>query len=615
MARCGCQGAGSTTCEAIVRCVALNLGPGLMFTNGRLQVRLSRDGGNCIRFGSDDGLYAECGDTPPGEGGKTIAGLPTPVQAGTYGGAGLVQSYASPQAIDYAVANRLDFIDSFSFSLQDDVAAWGPFTATQPVDTFTNNPASTPARELTSDIWVNLVADCGSPGGNPTGRGSGAPAAQLEPDGGWYGFLQQPYRLMTTAEALKTIAARTCVILQQTTEGMADVQANINAILSIQAQDWVMPSIGTQSLGTATEFLDRGIQWVCVNVNNNTTITPAAVFDSGATWVKINEAQGMARVQEFIDAGLQVLSGYTARQTTGQTLLGMGARGLISADPVYHRGAFGPDWQQYRTDVLSFQTRMTETGMLTQPTDTLALVAARGYPKLAEAGRFFNLRFGWTGGLPRNSNNQLLGKFCPIPNPTAYTISMECQVDQGTLPAGTVPKLGWIIGSDNDLDPSQVIGTPAKATRHGYGCFIRVGTGSTGQLVIGRYEPTGAFTELAVAATGPVTPNEWIELEVVVDDTSITLRRTNGTIGEVTVNDTIWRGPYVFHLWEDQNATTGAPFVHGYRNNRFIDAGTGAVVWDQLAQLYADWEEMATSKPTWAELAEGLGQFNEIQEF
>lgn len=606
MARCGCQGAASNTCEAIVLCVAGALGPGLMYNaqTGKIQVRRSRDGGNCLRFGSDEGLYVACdGGGPNPGGGHTIDDLPEQVIAGSSGGAGLIQAYASPAAIEYAVANRIDFIDCFSFTLADEVAAWGPFGATTPIEYYTDNPSGSEARVIGSDMWTQLNSDCGVPGGNPTGRNSGAREEDLTPDGGWYGWYQAPYQLMTTADALRRIAARACVILQHSAEGPVDIQANVNAILGIQAQAWAMPSMGTTALSSVQTYVDFGIEHVCINVSGHTTITPAQIVDSGATWIKILDTQPMDRIQTFIDAGLNVLVGYNARQTTGRQMLEAGARGLISHDPVYQRGALGDEWLQYRSSVMTFGSRLTEVGGLTRVTDTRRILDARGYAEQDEYGRFFQPEFGWDGNTPVSTQTQLLGKFCPIPSPEAYRLTMAVQVDQGDLPSGATPKLGWLFASDNDLDPSYNTADAPPTTRHGYAAFIRVGASQNGELNLGVYGTDGQFTNLAQGTSGgPVTANQWVELELEVTTPTITFRRLDGTGGEITVDNTDWRGPYAFHMWEDVLGD-GEAFAHGYRDNRFTDLGGGGVVWDQLTQTYATWEEMAAANPTWDDLA------------
>lgn len=607
MARCGCQGSASSTCEAIVLCVAGALGPGLMYDaqDGLIQVRRSRDAGNCVTFGSDRGLYAPCNGGGPGPGpggGQTIDNLPEQVIAGANGGAGLIHAFASPQAIEYAVANRLDFIDCYSFTLQDQVAAWGPFTASQQIRFYTSSPSTAPARELTSDMWTQLVSDPGVPGGNPTGRNSGAREEDLEPDGGWYGFYQNPYPVMTTADALRRIGARTCVILQHAHEGSSDIQANVNAILGIQAQQWVMPSLGTTALDSVQTYIDFGIEHVCINVSANTAITAQEVVDSGATWVKIRDDQEPERIESFASSGLNVLAGYNPRQTVGEQMLELGVRGLISQDPVYQRGALGSDWYQYRSPLMTFGPALTETGLLTTETNDGDVLGTRGYSEQDEFGRFFPAEFGWQNGTPVSTNTMLLGKFCPLPSPEAYRVQMTVQVDQAQLPSGTTPKLGWLFSSDNDLDPASPIDEDASPNRHGYAGFIRVGASQTGELVIGVYDTEGAFTELAAEPTGTIAPNSWVDLELEVTNPTITLRRTNGTVGEISVDNTDWRGDYIFHLWEDVG-TNGEPFYHGFRSNRLTDLGGGGVVWDQLTQTYATWEEMAQANSTWEELS------------
>jgi hypothetical protein len=599
MARCGCQGAGSTTCEAIIRCVAGSLGPGLTYTNGRLQTRLSRDGGNCLRYGSDQGLYAPCdGDGGGGSSGRTVAGLPDQVFGGIGGGAGLVQPYGSPAAIEYCVANRIDIIAHQSWALADNVAAWGPAPPTRTIDTWARTPSTEQGRLLTSEMYTGLEADAGAPGVNPTGRYSDAPEALLTPDGGWYGFYARPFPPLLTTQMFQLVNARSVVLINNASAANFDTQSNINAILAVQAQEWVIVDVPPGQLASVPLFLDAGINHISVNVGTNTDITPAQVTDTGATWVRMHYSNTDARITEFVDSGLQVLAGYDSRQTTAQRL-----------DPVYTRGVLGDPWLDYRVNSMSFQTRQAEIGMLTERTDRQSIDDGRGYPKQNEHGRFFPAMFNWSNGVGRSYNNQLMGKLGPIPDPNEYSITMSVQVDQNSLPPSNTPKLGFIVGNDNDLDVSNVLGATDNATRHGYAAFIRVGSANAnGRLELGVFGPTGAYTQLAVSTTQqPVTANTWVTLEVEILDDNITLRRTDtGTTYEVTASNTNWRGPYAYYMWEDQNTGgTGGAFSHGYRDVNITSGTPTATDWAVLEITYEDWAALAADNPTWANAEAG----------
>jgi hypothetical protein len=609
MARCGCQGAGSTTCEAIVQCVVANLGPGLSYSNNRIQARLSRDGGNCIRFGSDQGLYAPCdGSGGGGGGGQTVDGLPDQVFGGLSGGAGSVVAYAAPYSLEYSIANRLDIIAHQSFALADDVAAWAPYTANQPISRWTRNPAAIPTAQLTSNQYIAMEAYAGAPGINPTGRESGAPENLLVPDGGFYGFYQQPFTPLLTSQVFDIVRARSVILLGNSSAINRDTQANINAILSAQAQDWVIVDIPPNQLPVIPIFLDSGINHISVNVSQNTTITPAQVIDTGATWVRLDHrTQTDERISEFVASGLQVLTGYDSRQTRAAEVLDLGVRGVLSHDPVYTRGVMGQPWLNYRVNRMPLETRHTIVGTLTERTDEGNLNNGRGYTKQDEPGRFFNAGFN-SEPILRHMNNQLLGSICPLPDPTQYTIRLRTQIDQSIMPTSNTPKLGLIFANDNDKDVSHLIDGPNNPDRHGYAAFIRVGTGSDqGQLEIGVFDTEGAFTSLGTSATTQaVEPHTWMDLEVEILNDTVTLRRTDtGTTYEVTVTNTDWRGPYAYYMWEDQNPEgSGAFFIHGYRGVQLISGEPGSTDWAVLEINYQDWAAMEAENPSWADLEE-----------
>lgn len=331
-----------------------------------------------------------------------------------------------------------------------------------------------------------------------------------------------------------------------------------------------MPSVGTGALDAVQTYIDGGVPHVCVNVSGAQAITPQQVVDSGATWVKMrDDEQTPERIESFVAAGLNVLMGYSGRQTTAKAMFALGARGVMSQDPVYTRGALGDPWLAYRMPNMTFGARMTETGLLTKQTDRGGILGRRGYAEQDEWGRFFQAEFGWENGTAVSTNTMLLGKFCPLPSPENYRLRMEVQVDQSPgLPSGTAPKLGWLLSSDNDLDPSYPVDGTPPPNRHGYAAFIRVGASNTGVLTIGRYSADGVYTELVEGPSHGVEPNEWIQLEVEVTNPTITLRRLDGTNAEVSVDDTTWRGEYVFHMWEDVLGS-GEAFYHGFRENYY----------------------------------------------
>lgn len=72
---------------------------------------------------------------------------------------------------------------------------------------------------------------------------------------------------------------------------------------------------------------------------------------------------------------------------------------------------------------------------------------------------------------------------------------------------------------------------------------------------------------------------------------------------EVTASNSDWRGPYIYHMWEDQSTGgVGAGFAHGYRDNGVISGTAGGTDWAVLEINYATWADMSAENPTWADL-------------
>ena len=159
-----------------------------------------------------------------------------------------------------------------------------------------------------------------------------------------------------------------------------------------------------------------------------------------------------------------------------------------------------------------------------------------------------------------------------------------------------------LFSTDNDLDPSSLAGEPTPETRHGYVAFVRVGTGANnGQLVLGKYSPTGAFTQLASGAGPAVAADTWITLQVEINADNVIFRRMDGTAVEIQATDTDWRGEYGFYLWEDVVGASGSAFAHGYKDVARRDTATGGANWQQVALAYGSWAEFAAAAPTWAD--------------
>src|SRR5690606_26394506 len=246
MARCGCNTVQSTTCEAIMACIVANLGPGLDYNEQtrQIEVRISTDAGNAARFGSDGDLYAPVATAPgPIQWPVTVATLPAQAIAAT-GGSNTVLPSTSPQAIEYAAANRIDIYATSVCAMDDGVALEVIANRDSNSSTYLDNPSVVAWHQVGSVAVPSMVYDAGTRV-SPTARN--APSDFTDPDGGWAGFYSHPYAVRTVAELLRIVRGRMVVAMFVRLEGLTDdaqavaaVESVVNAVVAAGAQDWVI---------------------------------------------------------------------------------------------------------------------------------------------------------------------------------------------------------------------------------------------------------------------------------------------------------------------------------------------------------------------------------------
>jgi len=619
VARCGCNAASATTCDAIVLCVAANLGPGLRYDSvtGLLAVRISGDAGNSASLGSDGGIYVPgAGTSPdPASGRRTIAGLPDRAFGASTTGGGSMVPFGSPDGLEYGIANRLDILNISTFSLADGVAIarWdGPNSN---LSSRTDNPSSIDIKSLSSVTLPSLLVDAGARN-TPTGRNSGAPPALLSPDGGWFGFYARNFTPITLVDALHQVAARGVVYLAVYAGVVQDeleafIAAAGRAVVQAQAQEWTFVGVpgymddGTDDLIPSpfgpwvADIAAAGLTPVVDLFDDNSggfLVTPADVVASGAQWVRMasdenNQGTSLDRIQTFIDAGLQAyVQVRSSRQWDVQQVYAIGARAVSSDNAVYSRGARGEagDLDYRKTIVIpGLITRTMMEGALTHGTNNGSDSQSIGWARQSAEGRNFSERFGWEGGIGAHLHSQLLGELCPYQVTSEFRLRLKFRVDSASepVPAGTQPKLGVFFCSPTDQDITWFEPAEAPEWVNGYWFSIRVGSSNRGRVVMGKFN-NGNFTALLTSDVVPtVEYGRWIYFAITVDTTSISL-----TVGHQdidydigTINDTDHRGPYAFYVWEDAYTSPAQNdgFNHGY--SAYEEFATGFPMWEDLS--------------------------------
>jgi len=565
-------------------CIVANLGPGLDYNEQtrQIEVRISTDAGNAARFGSDGDLYAPVATAPgPIQWPVTVATLPAQAIAAT-GGSNTVLPSTSPQAIEYAAANRIDIYATSVCAMDDGVALEVIANRDSNSSTYLDNPSVVAWHQVGSVAVPSMVYDAGTRV-SPTARN--APSDFTDPDGGWAGFYSHPYAVRTVAELLRIVRGRMVVAMFVRLEGLTDdaqavaaVESVVNAVVAAGAQDWViiMPQDvlddGTRVPLDAMMAVITGAGitgGVNVFVENGDVFEPAEIVASGATWVDIaspsrpDGASG-ARIGEFVSAGLEVMVFTDARHYWTDWAFGLGARAVRSGDGVYARGGRGqPGDLDYRQTLIpGLATRGATVGAISPRTATYSTVYEQGFARQDETGRWFPERYGWVDGAPPIPNSQLLGTICPIPNTTDYRIRLRVwrPERESSVTTAAFAGIGFALLDDRDIAnfvPNQL----------GYAARLHPPSSTAGweHMSLVRYDGSGANTTLAESNDPPGWAyEEWTELSVTVQGSTITFTATASTgTATISANDATYRGSYASYIWYE---TSQRPILHAYDN-------------------------------------------------
>jgi len=597
MARCGCNTAMTTTCDAIMTCIAGNLGLGLDFneTTRQIGLRISTDSGNIASIGSDSGFYSP---TSPGPGEmtwpRTVATLPAQAIGATGGGIGVGPS-TSPYLVEYCISNNIDTYSTTVVLGSDNVALETIAGAGSSITTYSDNPGALTWGQASSLTMTAINYDAGTRV-NPTGDNSNAPAALQVPYGGWAGFYQNQYGGRQLSETLRLIRGRMVMDLRVGRSGVtpdeieATIVATVQAVVDAGAQDWCIINVpgyldddSPSPLGAWVPIVTAAGITASVNLiveSQATSIQPvASIVASGATWVAAIRDDGMngtltdARITELVGAGLQVMARTTSRQYwTTYNFDTLGVRLVESQDPVYARGPRGEtgDLDYRQTLIPGLDARTAMVGSLTNVTDDVRTLWNGGFARSDLPGRWFPMRYGWNGDILSNEINQLLGTICPIPNATDYEIRLRVRREPATVITSN-QEVGIFFAIPDDRDISTPTGSTNLA-KDGYMARLTSQSSSSSfrQISIRRFT-NGGFTTIATESNTVALPTDsWADLTVRVQGSQLTFIVTvAGVTRTLSVADSTWRGPYAAYCWRDEpSASSGAypGFVHGYTN-------------------------------------------------
>jgi len=526
--------------------------------------------GTCLGFGPGGELVYTCGEEPePGPCRKTWADSTEDyLVGGRGGGAANLVGWGSPQAIDYAISNNFDFIESHAFALIDGVAAWSPADKDTALDYITTNPGTTVLNGRSSNEWIGFTSDPGTPA-NVTGRNSKSPAVEREPDGGYHGYGLPQFSMMLATDALNRINGRTLVILDtasgETPTTAADVNACIQAVNRACAQEWAMITVSPESMELCEGIEAAGIL-SCVAINRKSGFTPAQVQAAGAAWVRVDASRNPNDTNNWIASGLRTLVRTNSRHYETHNNQERGAAGVIANDPVYARDEFAGN------NYLSFYSKGTQMGTLDYWSDQGSIVNAMGYSRNSIAGLYVYNASWISDDVTVTSLIQpvLLGSLRPenIDSPQSYTLEFDMRAEWNTQPNSSLARMGIIFGCVQDTDMSgistgSIYGNRYPPMRTGYIAYHGVGTTDEGFMAIGRFDGTD-YTELVDSGTERNYPeDEWMHYTLTVTPTGILWERDGGD--SVQVDDATYRGKYLFAATWNSQENVGT-WVTGFKN-------------------------------------------------
>jgi hypothetical protein len=584
MARCGCNNALSTTCDAIMSCMAGALGMGLDYNEAtrQIELRISGDAGNIADIGSDDGLFAPAGSVGPGPMTwlKTVATLPADVISAA-SGANLVGPATAPDMIEYLIANNVDTYSPPCYVLADGTvfeSIGGPATL---VTTYTDNPG-TILNALTSSLNLQQMNYDAGTRVSPTSRNSNAPAALLTPDGGWGGFYASQFKPRTVSEMLRQVRGRMVVSIRLqrasiTTEQIElSIENTVADVVAAGAQDWVIIEVpalldddSRAPINTWVPIITSAGITAAVNASAENLMaspfTPAEIVASGATWVTVvgpGRSDGVtnARITDLVAAGLQVTVVTNARQYWTTNAFSLGARSVSSPDPVYARGTRGVagDLAYRQTLIPGLETKTSVIGGLTPVTDQSTAMWNAGFARNDLDGRWFPLQYGWSGTSPVVRNAQLLGHLCPLPNATNYRLRLQVRRATDADPDNRTVGLFFAVPDDRGISHIGAVPNPGA---NGYIAAFNSRTSGTRMQLLS--VTAGSQTALGSVTTGATAypADTWITLTITVTPTNVSMTSSTNT-AVISVANTAWRGAYAYYVWDDQLG----PMVHGYDN-------------------------------------------------
>lgn len=542
----GCPSA----CEAAADCLADHVDVGLRYNirHHVLSTRLSGDTGQQLRYGTDGGLLytGTCPDTTCCN--TTVNGLPDTGIVGGMDGAGrLIRPPGVIASYVQATRQHLDLTYMECVALRDGTPVVFPDYGAR-MSVISDAPESGPFDDFTeisqwdAATWDKVILHPSGQRYNPY-----VYPPDIDPGQG-FGGMREPTQIGGTflADVLERVGGRIVTGIGVTADAAIGVRDELLLRCLHDAAIVTVPDVDTGAL-----FVDAGI--ACgvrlITADDAAAWPPQSILDMGGEWVLINHRLDDATITAYVDAGLQVLGHAVPRQSDAARMTGLGARGIVSDDPLYASGQTG----RYRIARDQWAYRTPGHGLLTELTDSAHWRSGdRGF--LLEPDNDPDGEYGlWVpGDVPASTGRWsiLMGQLCPLPDPTAYQLNVQVQWRFASEP-GDATSLGVLVAASDD----RLILAPEDGDHY----LVSLTMG--GLLAAYKYID-GQETLLGSVDIGAVTTGTWYALQLTVASDGMTVTKTGpGDTQFFTTSDTDLRGPYL-HLHKSQ--VDSAPYTAGF---------------------------------------------------
>lgn len=584
MSRCGCAGA----CDCVLRAGqgVVVTGTGSIDQPFTVGTRASQDAGNCLRFGSDGGLFAPCsGDVADDICGVSVGNLP---ESGVVLGRGGVGRLLGPdhtlRSLQMAVDLSVDGSHLQVRELGDGTPVVYPSVR---MGDQTNIP-DLGITDLTAGGYANL----------PIRAGWNPDEADINLGGrhGFFGFGEHdPVGGVTLAQALQLVGRRAVLLLQMIPQySDTFAQRVLDMIFRYCAQDSVI--IGTTVLDDLDLFLNAGLA-ACLFLDTEEQADlspPATVADRGVEWVAARIQRGPAQegptpeqITAYSAAGLHVLGFMANRHYEWNFLDQVGARGCISDDALYMTA--DPARYRSRTFSESLTHSQVQPGMLGYWTDARfeledgpGVPGAPGEVYWPHQGRGFYYPPDWPGiaqafympgrmstptvvqpdgvdyRTPSGTFDVNIGFFAPIPDPTNYVLNAE--VSFRDTP-DTNRSCGFIFGIPDDraFEDRNDAGDP----------YWVAGLSWSGQVFLERWDNGTLIVDNRVPGQ-QLVEDAFYRVRLTVTPTEVRFARISSigsVLNEAVIVDGALRGPYLqWYKKETTPTNVWDPFATAWRN-------------------------------------------------